>query len=82
MYFLWPRYLTVPDRRFLFTLEPVSSEETRPIGKFEDIRLSCRRLNIDRMVTMLSRDLLAEGWYTTLPRNEEVRFKVVAQQLR
>ena len=26
-----------------------------------DIRLSCRRLNIDRTVTMLSRDLGAEG---------------------
>jgi hypothetical protein len=54
MYFLWPRYLTVPDRRFLLILDPVSSEETRPIGKTDDIRLSCRRYNIDRTVSMVS----------------------------
>ena len=74
MYFLWPRYLAVPDRRFLLTLGPVSSEETRPIGKFEDIPSSCRRLIIDRTVTMLSRDPGAEGRYIALPRNQEVRF--------
>jgi hypothetical protein len=75
MYFLWPRYLTVPDRRFLLTLEPVSSEETRMIGKIEDIRLSCRRLNIDRTVTIPYRDLGAEGRGLAPPRNQEVRFK-------
>ena len=61
MYFLWPRYLTVPDRRFLLTLEPVSSEETQPIGKIHDLRISHRKLNIDRTVTMLSRDPGAGG---------------------
>jgi hypothetical protein len=40
---------------------PVSSEEMRPIGKIDDHRLSCRRLNIDRTVPMLSRDLVAWG---------------------
>ena len=61
MYFLWPRYLTVPDRRFLLTLEPVSSEETRPIGKVDDRRISHRKSNINRTVTMLSRDPGVEG---------------------
>jgi hypothetical protein len=43
--------------------------------KKQAIRVSCRRLNIDRTVTMLSRDPGAEGWYPTPRRNEEVRFK-------
>jgi hypothetical protein len=68
MHFLWTRYLTVPDPRFLLTLEPVSSDETRPIGIIQDIRFSCRRLYIDRTVNMLSRDAGAEGRYIAPPQ--------------